>query len=679
MSPRSLVLLSLLSVAVSASSSPGQSVCLPAPRLLTIMPMGGQAGSTFEVTLSGEHLDQPDALRFSDPRVQATPVNDSSGKPVPNRFQVTIAADCPTGLVEASVTTRLGLSASRIFSIDRLPETMQSQPQPIAAEATELAIDSICNATVPVRAINHHRFNARQGQRIVIDCAAQGIDSKLKPVVIVADAEGRDLVAERGGGLIDFKAPADGSYLIKVHDLTFQGGPFFFYRLSLRSIGSEDKLPERMASTRAVNAASWPPHGAPSTTALNELEPNDQHEQAQRIELPCDLSGSFAPEADVDRFEFMAKKGDVWWIEVASDRLGRPTDPTLLVQHIDTSSGQEQRTDVALLSDIPSPVKVSGNNYAYDGPPYNAGSSDVLGKVEIQHDGLHRIQLLDAFGGTRNDPRNVYRMVIRRATPDFALVAWAMHMELRNGDRNALSKPIALRGGATMPLEVVVIRRDGFDGEIRLAMENLPDGVTATGLNIPAGQSRGMMLISADEGAPRGVTSANFFGEAEIHGEVVRRPCHVASMAWPVTNHWSEIPSPRLLMDVAVSVSGNELAPITLSPLDDGVLEVTQGQTLTIPLLHMKRSDFSGASFSVRTMGSGFENAPRFDIPLGADKSEVTLDLAALKTPPGIYQIAFYGGAVAKYRASESDQPKDIVDIVVSKPITIQVKRAESP
>ena len=35
-----------------------QSVCLPAPRLLTTMPMGGKAGTQFEITISGENLDE---------------------------------------------------------------------------------------------------------------------------------------------------------------------------------------------------------------------------------------------------------------------------------------------------------------------------------------------------------------------------------------------------------------------------------------------------------------------------------------------------------------------------------------------------------------------------------------------------------------------------------------------
>ena len=34
---------------------------------------------------------------------------------------------------------------------------------------------------------------------------------------------------------------------------------------------------------------------------------------------------------------------------------------------------------------------------------------------------------------------------VRKAAPDFALTGWALHMTLRNGDRNALSKPIARR------------------------------------------------------------------------------------------------------------------------------------------------------------------------------------------------------------------------------------------
>ena len=41
-----------------------------------------------------------------------------------------------------------------------------------------------------------------------------------------------------------------------------------------------------------------------------------------------------------------------------------------------------------------------------------------------------------------------------------------------------------------------------------------------------------------------------------------------------------------------------------------------------------------------------------FDVPLKAETMEAVLDLAALKTPPGEYTVAFYGSAVTKYRSN---------------------------
>lgn len=632
-----------------ASVSFAQSVCLPAPRLLTTMPMGGQAGSQVEITISGENLDDADELTFSDPRLSATRKLDTAGKPVPNQYVVTIAADCPVGIHEARLMTRLGISSSRVFSVGSLPEVKVTKANTTVANAMELKVNSICNAVMTQRAVDHYLFEAHKGQRVIVDCAAKGIDSKLDVVLVVADSAGRDLLVERRSGILDFTAPEDNKYVIKVHELTYKGGPAYFYRLALSELPPGAAI-VRQPSTKTVNSFSWPPTGLPEQAATKDLEPNNVAAKSQKISLPCDIAGSFFPAADVDVFEFEAKKGDVWWVEVASERFGLPTDPAILVQHVTGSGNEEKLTDVVELSDIPSPVKVSSNGYAYDGPPYNAGSSDVLGKLVIQQDGIHRLQLSDLFGGTRNDPRNVYRLVIRKAAPDFAVVAWALHMELRNGDRNALSKPIALRGGSTMALEVVVIRRDGFNGDIDLVMEGLPEGMTAQGLKIPAGQSRGMMLVTANQNAPRSIGSAKFYGRAQIDGVTVTRPGRLASFSWPIPDSWGEIPIPRLLADVPVSVSGIDLAPITIAATGNAMREAVAGEKLTIPLTLTRRSEFSGATMQVRSIGAGFEHVATFDLPLTADSSEAVLDLGKLKTPPGDYLIAFYGSAVAKYR-----------------------------
>jgi len=673
----------LCAVTCYAPPAFAQSVGLPAPRLLTTMPMGGKAGSQVEVTIGGENLDNADELVFSDPRITAASKLNAAGMPEANKYFVTIADDCPVGLYEARMMTRLGISSSRAFSVGSLDEVVRVKPNTSMATAMELPLNSLCNASTSPRSVDHYLFAGRKGQRIVVECAAKRIDSKLTPVLILGDAQGRDLVVERQGGVLDFIVPEDGKYAIKVHDLTYNGGTTHFYRLSLRELSAGAPITPH-PSTETVNSFSWPPPGLPERAATAEAEPNNDRSHAQKISLPCDIAGSFFPAADVDVFEFDAKKGDVWWVEVASERFGLPTDPAIVVQHVSGSGDAEKLTDVAEFSDIPSPVKVSSTNYAYDGTPYNAGSSDNLAKLTIQQEGVHRLRLSDLFGGTRNDARNVYRLVIRKAAPDFALVAWALHMELRNGDRNALSKPMALRGGATMALEVVALRRDGFDGEIELAMDGLPEGVTARGLKIPAGQSHGVMLVTAHQDAPRGRRSATFTGTAQINGAAVTRPVRLASMAWPVRDHWQETPQPRLLADVPVSVSGFEYAPITIAPASGEVLEVTAGEKLTVPLVETRRSEFSGATMTLKTFGAGFERVPPFEVSLTADASQAVLDLAALKTPPGDYLIGFYGSAVAKYRSNleaaktaGASQPADIVDIVVTEPIAIRVKPAE--
>jgi hypothetical protein len=642
----------LLAAAVQwlmSGSVVAQVVCLPLPRVLTTMPMGGKAGTEFEISVTGENIDDGGELLFSHPGLTAVPQTSVNGKVVQGKYVVRIASDCPPGLYECRMMTRLGISSARIFSVGALEEVQQVAGNTSLAKAMPLPMNSICNSVMSARSVDHYSFQARAGQRCIVHCAARGIDSKLDSVLVVANSMGQDLLVERRGGVLDFNVPADGTYIIKVHELTYKGGTGYFYRLTLQEIPVDSALPE-FASTRPVNTFSWPPDGLPGLAATQEVEPNNSALQVQKISLPCDISGSFATAADVDAYEFDAKKGEVWWVEVASERLGRPTDPSIVVQRVSGDPGAETVTDVAELTDIPSPMKPSSNGYAYDGPPYDGGSSDINGRIEIKEDGRHRLQITDLFGGTRTDARNVYRLIIRQAAPDFALVAWGLHMELRNGDRNALSKPVALRGGVTIALEVVAIRRDGFNGDIDLSLENLPDGVKAAGLKIPAGSNRGIVLITADQNAPRALTWAKFTGKARINETDIVRPCQIAAMAWPIVDAWGEIPSPRLVADFPVSVSGSEYAPISIAAREAKTWEVVAGQKLTIPLVHTRRTDFSGSILQLKTFGAGFEGNPQFDVSLTADSSEVTLDTAALKTAPGDYLIAFYGSAVARYR-----------------------------
>ncbi len=631
------------------SASIAQQVCLPAPRLLTVMPMGGQVGTMVEVAITGESIEDTSELLFSTLKITAKPKTAADGKAETNKFVVTIAPDAPVGVHEARVMSRLGISASRAFSVGTMPELVRAKANNSLETAFEFKPNSVCNAVMTKRAVDFYSFEGTKGKRVVVDCAAAGIDSKLTAVLIVADAQGRDLVVNRTGGIVDFTPPADGKYVVKVHGLTFQGGAEHFYRLALLDAPGSDPA-RRQPSTRTVSSVSWMPDASSNLPQLEEIEPNNLPGEAQKITLPCEIEGRFFPAGDVDTYEFAAKKGETWWVEVVSERLGLPTDPFVVVQRVTKEGAQEKLTDVAELNDIPGPMKVSTNGYSYDGPPYDAGSADPLGKVEIKEDGLYRLQVRDLFGGTRTDPNHVYRLIVRKAAPDFALAAWAIHMTLRNGDRAALSKPIALRGGATMAFEVVVVRKDGFDGEIELAMEDLPASISACGLKIPAGKTKGMMLITAAEEAPRSFATAKIMGRGLINGVKVSHEARLASMAWPVRDATGEIPKPRLMADVPVSTGGAEYAPVTIAPSERKIWEAKAGDKLTIPLKVTWRSEFSGTSIKLKAFGDGFEGVKEIDVPMKAEAAEAVLDLAALKTPPGEYALALYGPAVTKYR-----------------------------
>lgn len=642
-------LLLCASLTSSASHCLAQLVVLPAPRLLTVYPMGVQAGTSVEVTVAGDNIDEEPQLVFSSPALSAEPKRDEQGAAVKNRFVVRAAADAVPGLHEARLLTRLGISSARCFAVGGLREVTRTRANTTAETALELLPGTVCNAFTTARAVDFYTFNATKGARFLLDCTTTGIDSRLTPVLLLSDERGRELLAERRTAFIDFTAPTDGKYTLKVHGLTYQGGNENFYRLAVSEV-APGKPAERQPVTRSVSSASAPKIDPRATPFVDELEPNNRAAEAQKIQLPCAIRGAFATAGDVDMYEFEGKKGDVWWVEAVSARLGLPTDPFVLVQKVSPNAGGEVLADVAEFNDIVSPVKLSSAGYAYDGVPYDVGSPDALGKFECKEDGIYRLQIRDLFGGTRSDPGNVYHLVVRKASPDFSLVTWAMHMELRNGDRANLSKPVALRGGATMAFDVVALRRDGFDGEIQMEVENLPPGIKAAGLRIPPGKSQGTLLLTAAEDAPRGVSIARVFGRAQVNGAEARRECSSASMAWPVKDHSAEVPAPRLFADMPISVGGAEVTPLSIAPAQDHPYEVGAGQKLTVPLKLAWRGEFSAGPVKLKPLGGDFAGVAAFDVASKAAQAEVVLDLAALKLAPGDYAFALHGGVVSKYR-----------------------------
>jgi hypothetical protein len=141
------------------------------------------------------------------------------------------------------------------------------------------------------------------------------------------------------------------------------------------------------------------------------------------------------------------------------------------------------------------------------GPLYGfAGMKDSRLNFTAPADGDYFVRIRDVRG--LSGERFAYRLAIHEPQPDFSL-------EIEPKNPNV---PL----GGSRDLRVRAMRRDGFDGEIEVKLLNVPAGFTATTAKIPAGQSTGIVILSASPDA-KGHFSLRAEGVATINGQRVVR------------------------------------------------------------------------------------------------------------------------------------------------------------
>ena len=136
---------------------------------------------------------------------------------------------------------------------------------------------------------------------------------------------------------------------------------------------------------------------------------------------------------------FDAKKGEVFWIEIFSQRLGLPTDPFVLIQRVTKNDrGQEEAADLQELYD-------SDNNTG--DREFNTTTRDPAARLEVKETGSYRLLVRDLFQRTEHSPRFVYRLSVRRETPDFRLVAMTLVPRAKADAKNIdIGVPFLRRG-----------------------------------------------------------------------------------------------------------------------------------------------------------------------------------------------------------------------------------------
>ncbi|MBL8792441.1 MAG: hypothetical protein JNM56_00910 [Planctomycetia bacterium] len=254
---RVAVILALLGVGLltgltTAQQPPGPG--LPQPRLLTIMPMGGKAGDTVELTFTGQDIEEPQGLLFSHTAIksellpqppQPTPdpkakgAMKGAGPPVAVKYKVTLPADLPLGIHDVRVFNKWGVSNPRAFVVGDQTDITETEPNNDVDKAQKVEMNTTINGVIsaPID-VDYFQFKGTKGQRVVISCLASSIDSRLHPVIELYDQSGRRLGVNRDyhntDAVLDAVLQTDGEYLVRVFQFTHTVGTAeYFYRLTI--------------------------------------------------------------------------------------------------------------------------------------------------------------------------------------------------------------------------------------------------------------------------------------------------------------------------------------------------------------------------------------------------------------------------------------------------------------
>jgi flagellar motor protein MotB len=568
-------------------------------------------------------------------------------RPVEGRFVVSVGADVPPGVYEVRAAGPYGVSNARRFAVDLREEVLEKEPNNDAATAQAMPFGSVVNGVTEAQGFDVYQVALKKGQRLIAVVQALALDSRAQLSLEVLDPAGRSrgrVVGTRTSDpMADVTAEADGAHLLRVHDLTFRGGDEYGYRLTAGSgpwidfvdppvvkAGGETEvtvygrglpggspaeglsIEGRPLEKRAVKVAppaearsgeafffpgeasadvfAWRLEGSNPVRLMSvdgaatpESEPNDDPAKAPKIQIPAQVVGRLQARGDRDWFAFDAKKGEKLWIEVVSQRLGRPTDPVFVVQD---AAGKD-----LLESDDPGPAgqQRQRNNDQFRRLRLTADDPAALWTAPA--DGSYRLLVRDLYSGAQGDPRFFYVLRVRPARPDFSLVAFPV--ETFAGDNRISPWSCVLRRGGTSQIRVHAFRHEGYEGPILLEAEGLPAGVSSRSVVMAGDSTSDEILFQAAADAPAFGGSVRIVGHGQADGREIARAVRSAEIVYPVTDQNQQTLLPRVTDRIALAVDAERTVPLA-AKADDGGKPVRTARSgkLKVPVKLVKQADF---------------------------------------------------------------------------------------
>ena len=484
-------------------------------------------------------------------------------------LQVSLAPDAAIGERELRLVTQAGLTNPLLFQVGQLPEiTAPEEPTSPAPAEMKITLPATVNGRIMPGAADRYRFSARQGQQMVMAVFARALIPYLADAVpgwcqatlALYDSSGKELAYDDEyhfdpDPVLSCKIPRDGEYVIEIKDALYRGREDFVYRIfvgELPFVTSIFPLGGQTGQPTSVDIAGWnlPDHqmtpivSAPGLQQLLlrtgelvpnrlsylvdtlpeklEQEPNDSPDTAQPVVLPVIVNGRIDRPGDWDVFRFDGKAGQEIVAEVQARRLGSPLDSVLKV------------TDAA------------GRQLAFNDDHEDKGSglitqhADSYLSVRLPANGAYFVQLGDTQH--KGGPDYAYRLRLSEPRPDFELRVTPASLNVRSGGNVAFT--------------VWAIRRDGFTGEISLALSHAPAGFTLAGARVPANQDRVSITLAAPTTSPHGLISLGIDGRATIGGQRVTRTAVPAEDLMQAFAYRHLVPARQLIADVVGAAPG---------------------------------------------------------------------------------------------------------------------------
>lgn len=632
----------------------------PSPQLHSVFPPGAQRGSSLEVSLRGTDLDGVKALHFSHPGITAEQVTSdakpyySEAQPVPNKFTVSVAGDVPLGQYEVRAIGYFGISTPRVFTVGELPETNEQESNNDFENAMALKVNSLINAKADSRNWDYYQFEAREGDRLLIECAAHRIDSQMDPSLVLFDANGRELRrsrdVKRRDPMIDFTVPSKGVYYLLVHDFLYNGGDDHFYRLSVHTRPHIDYVLPPAGTPGKKTSFTLYGRNLPGgqTVPGQALEGQPLEQMTVQIQVPNNDEPSkrntlVQPEDSmVDGFEYRLES------EAGTSNpvyIGFANAPIQMEQGNNDSRDSPQ--PISLPGEICGQfhpradqdwytfeasqgekywIEVISQRQGQPTDPYcilqqviknEDGSIKQVRDIQILDDlsnqpgnnlfnlktddpifqfappanGTYRLLVRDLYYGSRGDPRYVYRVSIRPATHDFHLAV--LPVDPTDNNNQVSSYNPQLRPGGTCSYQILAFRQDGFDEAIELSVDGLPGSIQAAPAVIGKNQSQATLVLHAEDKAKDWAGTFSVKGTAEIDGKTVTRKARYGTIVWPYVQNRT-MGQGRVSDNLALAVIESEPAPFRVEVGEGKVYEMSRAGKLEIPVKAIRHNGYQG-------------------------------------------------------------------------------------